>query len=516
MNYPNKGDWTVRIAESVVLRYGLALVSVAVALGLARVFLYFHLPQPFTAFALSAIAITFWYGGTKPGIVAAVLSLLARSCFFERELSALSHALYGVVYLVFALLMVLVRRERAELEVKVAERTAELTRANEDLSIEIAERKRADEKLRKSEAYLAEAQRLSHMGSWVWRVEGREALHLSEEWYRIYGFDPEAGAPTWDERLQRVHPEDRITWIRAIDKAIAEKSGYDVEFRIVLPNGTKKYIHTVAHPVLSASGDLLKFVGSSTDITERKQAEEALRQAQADLARVNRMTTMGELTASLAHEIKQPIAAAITNANTCVRWLAAETPNIEEARAAAMRIVKDGTRAAQIVSRIRLLFQKETLERELVDLNEVIREMVALLYSEATRYSVSVQTTLAADLPPVMGDRVQLQQVLMNLVLNSIDAMKKANGKRELVINSQPAEDGQLLVTVSDTGVGLPPDRDKIFRAFFTTKRDGTGMGLAISRSIVELHGGRLWAADNSPRGASFSLSLPAAVDGHE
>ena len=374
-----------------------------------------------------------------------------------------------------------------------------------------------EEKLQRSEAYLAEAQRLTHTGSWVWRVAGRDALHLSEEWYRLYGFDPEKGPPVWEDRLQRIHPEDRAKWQGAIDRAIAETSEYEVEFRILLPDGTVKYIHTVGHPVLNPSGDLVEFVGSSTDITERKRAEEALRQAQADLAHVSRVTTMGELTASLAHEVNQPIAAAVTNANTCLRWLTRDQPDLEEAREAALRIVKDATRAAEIISRIRLLFKKGTPQRELLDVNEVIREMIVLLRSEAARYSISVRTELETDLPLVMGDRVQLQQVMMNLIMNGIDAMKDVDGTRELAIKSQRAENEQLMVSVSDTGVGLPLQQaDQIFNAFFTTKLHGTGMGLSISRSIVESHGGRLWAADNSPRGASFHLTLPTKVEAHE
>src|SRR5229473_5141479 len=372
------------------------------------------------------------------------------------------------------------------------------------------ERKQAEEALRQSESYLAEAQRLTHTGSWAWGVAGGDALHLSEEWYRIYGFDPEKGTSAWEEKLQRIHPEDRDKWQRAIDRAIGEKSDYEVEMRILLPDGTVKYIHTVGHPVLNASGDVVQFVGTSTDITNRKQAEEALRQAQSDLAHVNRVTTMGELTASLAHEVKQPIAAAVTNANTSLRWLAANPPNLEEARAAATRMLNDGRRAGEIVSRIHLLFKKGTPQRELVDINEVIREMIVLLRNEAMRYSISVRTELEADLRQVVGDRVQLQQVLMNLMINGIEAMKDVDGARELAIKSQRAEDEQLMITVSDTGVGLPPQQaDQIFKAFFTTKPQGTGMGLSISRSIIESHGGRLWAVGNSPRGASFCFSLP-------
>jgi PAS domain S-box-containing protein len=382
--------------------------------------------------------------------------------------------------------------------------------------MDVTERRRSEEKLRQSEAYLAEAQKLTHTGSWVWEVAERRALHLSEEWYRVYGFDPKKGMSAWNKRLERIHPDDCDGRQQAIDRAINEKSDYEVEYRILLPGGAVRYIRSVGHPVLNASGDLVQFVGSSTDITERKQAEEALHQAQKDVARINRITTMGELTASLAHEVKQPIAAAVTDANTCVRWLSRDDPDVEEAREAASRVVKDATRAAEIITRVRQLFKKGTPEQALIDVNEIIREMIVLLGSDATRYDVSIQTELAKDLPQVMGDRVQMQQVLMNLMTNSIDAMKDLDGTRELIISSQ-AEDGQLMISVSDTGVGLPPKQaDQIFDAFFTTKPQGTGMGLRISRSIVESHGGRLWAADNSPRGASFHLTLPIKAEAGE
>jgi C4-dicarboxylate-specific signal transduction histidine kinase len=231
---------------------------------------------------------------------------------------------------------------------------------------------------------------------------------------------------------------------------------------------------------------------------------------------MNRVTTMSELAASLAHEIKQPIAAAVTDANTCLRWLTRETPDLEEARQTASRVVKDATRAAEIITRIRLLFKRGTPERELVDVNEVIREMIVLLSSEATRYAISVRTELAQDLPQVMADRVQLQQVLMNLMINGIDAMKDVDGVRDLAINARRPEKDQVQVSVSDTGVGLPQQQaDQIFNAFFTTKLHGTGMGLPISRSIIEAHGGRLWACANASRGAIFHLTLPTKVEEH-
>jgi C4-dicarboxylate-specific signal transduction histidine kinase len=218
---------------------------------------------------------------------------------------------------------------------------------------------------------------------------------------------------------------------------------------------------------------------------------------------------MGELTAALAHEVIQPIAAAVTHADACLRWLDRDPPNLDEARAAVTMIVKDGTVAKEIIQRIRLLFKKGTPQREWVDVNEVIREMIILLHGEVTRFSISVRMELARDLPYVVGDRVQLQQVMMNLITNSIDAMKEADGTRELAIKSQRAEDDQLAVCVSDTGVGLPPQQaDQIFNTFFTTKANGTGMGLSICRSIVESHGGRLWATDNIPRGANFHIVI--------
>jgi signal transduction histidine kinase len=254
-------------------------------------------------------------------------------------------------------------------------------------------------------------------------------------------------------------------------------------------------------------------VGTHVDITEHKRAEEErqrLRELEADLAHLNRVSSMGELTASLAHEVSQPIAATIIDASTCLRWLSRDQPDLEMARAAAERVAQDGKRAGEIVSRVRTLFKKGTRQRESVNLNETIQEMVLLLRNEATQFAVSVRAELDADLPQVLCDRVQLQQVLMNLMMNSIDAMKDVNGTRELTVQSQSGEDGQVLISVTDTGIGLPPQQaDKIFDAFFTTKPHGTGIGLRISRSIVGAHGGRLWATDHPPRGARFSFTLP-------
>jgi C4-dicarboxylate-specific signal transduction histidine kinase len=370
-----------------------------------------------------------------------------------------------------------------------------------------------EEKLQRSEAYLAEAQTLSHTGSFGWRVS-TGAIIWSEETFRIFQYD-RTTKPTVELLLQRVHPDDAAFVKQTIERASQDGKDFDHEYRLVMPDGSVKYVHVVAHALSDESGTV-EFVGAVMDVTVAKQAEQALRQAQADLAHVNRVTTMGELTASLAHEVNQPIAAAVTDANTCLRWLTRDQPDLEEARQAASRIVKDATRAGEIIGRIRLLFKKSTPQRALIDVNDVIRDMITLLHSEAARSSISVRTELT-DLPQVMGDRVQLQQVLLNLMTNGIDAMRDVDGKRELIICSHRAEDEQLRVSVSDTGVGLPPQQaDQIFNAFFTTKPHGSGMGLRISRSIVESHGGRLWAADNSPRGASFHLTLPTKIEAGE
>jgi PAS domain S-box-containing protein len=381
---------------------------------------------------------------------------------------------------------------------------------------DITRRKQGEEKLRQNEAYLQESQRLGHMGSWAYNVSSGE-LFASPELLRIFGRDPDQEKATTEMFRGNVHPEDRAYVDDTIDKAMREKTDFAIDHRIVLPDGSIKHVYSMAHRVFDDSNTLVEYIGTVMDVTERKRSEEVLRRAQADLAHINRVTTMGELTASLAHEVNQPIAAAVTNANTCLRWLARDQPDLQEAREAALRIVKDGTRAAEIITRVRLLFKKGSPERELVDVNEVVREMIVLLHGEATRYSISFRTELEADLPQVMGDRVQLQQVFMNLMLNSIDAMKGVDGAREVSIKSQRMENEHIQLSVSDTGVGLPlQEASQIFNAFFTTKPDGTGMGLPISRSIIESHGGRLWAGDNPPHGASFYVTLPTKGETRE
>jgi PAS domain S-box-containing protein len=294
---------------------------------------------------------------------------------------------------------------------------------------------------------------------------------MSDELYRIYGFDPKEGVPSWEERQQRVHPEDRNNWRKAIEKATREKSDCEMEFRILLPDGTVKWIHSVSHPVLTATGELVEFVGSSSDVTERKLAEEALerlRKLEAELAHMNRVSVMGEMAASLAHEIKQPITAATTNAQICLWLLEKEKLDVSEMREASSAVAQSVRRAADIIDRVRALFKKSAQDRELVDVNQVVREIDAMLRNESRVSSVMTNLQLSDSVPQVKGDRVQLQQVVMNLMLNAIEAMKDSGG--ELVVTSARTDGGQVLVSVSDCGVGLPKGKEEhVFDAFFTT-----------------------------------------------
>ena len=377
------------------------------------------------------------------------------------------------------------------------------------------ERKLTYDQLQRSETYLSEAQSLTHTGSWAMDSSISEVLYWSEEDFRIWGFDPQQGPPTREMVLQRIHPEDRDTVLECLERILRDGREYAVEYRIVLPDGTVRHIHGVGHRVSDASGKPVELVGTHVDVTERKRAQEErerLRQLETELAHINRVSMMGELAASIGHEIKQPIAAAVTNAKTCLRWLKRDEPDLPEACEAALRMVEDTMRAVDIIDRMNSLNKKAAPQREPVNVNEVITEIAALLRSEASRHGISIRAELGGDIPKVIGDRVQLQQVLMNLVINGIDATKGVDGVREITITSQRNDNDELTVSVSDTGTGLPPEANQIFEAFFTTKAHGTGMGLAISRSIIETHGGRLSASSNAGRGAIFRFTLPAVT----
>ena len=311
-----------------------------------------------------------------------------------------------------------------------------------------------------------------------------------------------------------VHADDRARYMAKWRSALASGEPVEIEARVLTAQRDYRWLLVRNVPLRDAHGAIVKWYGTGIDIEDRKCAEDALRKAQGDLAHANRVTTMGELCASLAHEVNQPISGAITNASTCLRRLDREPPDLDGARAGASLIIRDANRAAEIINRVRLFFRKGVVTKERVDVNEMIREMEILLHNEAAQHSVFVQTKLAADRSQIVADRVQLQQVLMNLMINGIDAMKAIDGPRQLTLGTQNDNNEQLLVSVEDTGIGLPPNQaGQIFNAFFTTKEHGTGMGLRISRTIIEAHGGRLWATENHPRGASFHFTLAVSSD---
>jgi len=503
---------------------------------------------------------------------------------------------------------------------------------------DVTERKRSEESLRRSEAYLSEAQRLTHTGAWAGDPNTTAPLYWSEEVFQMFGFDPQQGLPTWDQPLQRIHPEDRDKFWQALQSAIHEKVESDCEYRIVLPDGTVKHAYGTARPVLDANGEVVELVGSTVDITVRKRAEEALResetrfrtfvdhaadaffmldfeqriiidanqaacdslgftrqeligqtplafhldsysaemkllaeraatgesvfdrhlhrrkdgslfpvevhtnaisydghrfllkvardisdrvraeeqrdklrQLEAEIAHLDRVTMLGELTASIAHEVNQPLSGVVSNGSACLRWLAGEVPNMEEAREAARRIVRDGKRAADVVARVRAMTKRTEASREKLDVNETIRDVLALVGDEAKKNRVLIRTEFADDVFPILGDRVQLQQVVLNLVMNGMEAMSNVSeNARELAITTRNVDPNQVQVTVQDSGKGLDPDTmPKIFDPFYTTKPHGMGMGLSISRSILQAHGGQLWAAANDGPGTSFHFTLP-------
>jgi len=374
---------------------------------------------------------------------------------------------------------------------------------------DIEDRKRIENVLRRSETYLAEAERLSHTGSWAYDIATRVPVYWSLERCRISKFDPAKGHPTVDE-YQALHAaEDWARLMEAFNRAIQAKTDFETDSREVLPDGTVKFLHIVGHPVRNAAGEVVELVGSTMDMTERKQTEEALHKAQAHLTQVTHFTMLGELAASIAHEVNQPLAAVVTNANACLRWLDRESPNLDEAREAVQRIIRDGNRGSDVIARIRALLRKEPPTSIRLDINQVIQEIVTLM--QANLRGVLVKMGLMKELPMVLADRVQLQQVLLNLLLNSVEAMKAVTDRpRLLLIQTQILDRANVLVAVEDSGTGVDPVHiEHLFEPFYTTNPNGLGMGLSISRSIIESHGGRLWAESNRSSGARFQFTLP-------
>ena len=381
---------------------------------------------------------------------------------------------------------------------------------------DITERKKAEEALRRSEAYLAGAQKLSHSGAFAHNL--KENLYWSEGLYRIWGFDPSREMPSREACFQRFHPDDRDRVRQVVEEAVRQKQDYTIEYRIVLPDGTLKHLRSICHPSYSPAGELVEVVGTTLDVTERKRAQEEherLRQLEADLAHLNRLNVMGELTASLAHEILHPIATARNNARAGMRFLEVSPPNLAEVMEALSCVVKDADRAKDIVGRVRDHIKKAPPRMELFDLNVAIDEVLVMVRNAIENNRVAVRTCLMEREVTVSGDRVQLQQVVLNLILNAVEAMSSVEeGARELSITTELSHTNGLLVAIGDSGPGIDPEHlDRVFAPFYTTKTSGIGMGLSICRSIIDAHRGRLWAEANRPRGAIFQFTLPAGVE---
>lgn len=520
----------------VVLKYGLAVLSVAAALVLTLLLAGFMDTIPLL---YAAVIIDSWYGGRGPGLLSVLLATMAVDYYFVPPIHTLAWGKATIPHLVtFALLALTVsflstarrraeaslRQARDEMETKVLERTADLKQINKKLQAEIVERKRAEEGreqlLVREQAARAEAEAaqqrfrdlVNSVEGIVWEVDAGtfQFLFVSQQAERVLGYPIERwlSEPTfWRDHI---HPDDREWTANSCLKATAEKRDCDFEYRMIAADGRIVRLRDLVTVVVEGNR-VTRLRGVMLDITERKRAEEALQEAKAELAHVARVTTMGELTASIAHEINQPLATVVTNANACYRLLASESPDLEEVREAVADIAEAGMRAGEVISRIRALLKKGTPEKTPLDINQVIEEVLTLTRSELQRHGVLLRTELLAGLPLVLGDRVQLQQMILNLTLNGMEAMTSIrNGPRLLLIRSQVHHSRGVLVEVQDSGVGL--DRgsiERLFDPFFTTKPNGMGMGLAICRTIIEAHGGHLWATPNNGQGATFQFTLP-------
>ena len=509
------GSWAERIFRA-VWQYALAVLSVAVALGITNSLERYTTLR--TPLFYIAIIISAWFGGLGPGLLAVVLSTLAVDYYFapggQTSVLSIDSWPFILLFLLSSLVAcwITVQRRKAEeklkeardeLEARVEERTADLQRASEGLQAEVAERKRGEEVLREKANLLD----LTHDTVFV-RDNNDVITFWNHGAEKLYGW-------TKDEAVGQVsHHLMQTIFTAPLEEITAELNStgrWEGELIHTRRDGTQVVATSRWALQLNDQGKPIAILETNNDITERKRAEEALRQAQAELAHVTRVTTLGEMTASIAHEINQPLAAVVNNASACLRWLAGQAPNLEEARQSAALIIADGHRAGEIIGRIRALAKKSPSRKDWLDINETILEVTALARSEVQGNRVSLQTQLGDDVPLILGDRIQLQQVILNLIINAIEAMSGVNeGPRELLVGSGKDESRGVLVTVRDSGPGLDPESlDHLFTAFFTTKPQGMGMGLAISRSIIEAHGGRLWATLNAPRGAVFQFTLP-------
>ena len=515
----SNSDTSPRRMAPAILRYGIAGLCVAAALFATKFLQLFTDTPPWFEF-LVAVMISSWVGGLGPGFLAVLLSSLTIDYFFLPPLYSIGvpkipHLRGHLVFVLSSLLIswlsarrkkaeALLRQARDEMEAKVRERTAELKQTNVELQAEIAERRRAEDTLREQ----ADLLNLTHDTVMV-----RGANDAITYWNRgaeeMYGWTKEEVLGKASHTLlQTVFPKP----LDDIKAELISRGRWEGEIIHARRDGRQIVVASRWAVKRDGQGTPVATLEINNDITERRQAEDALREMQAELAHVTRVLTMGELAASIAHEVRQPLTAVVTNGHACLRWLAGDPSNLDEARQAVERMIRAGNQANEVLGRIRTLLKKSLPAKAPVDINEVIHEVVAVARSEAARHRIFPQTQLAAGLPLVLGDRVQLQQVILNLVLNGIDAMTAVSDpSQQLVISSNRYESGKVLVAVKDSGIGLDPQNmDRIFDAFYTTKADGMGMGLSISRSIVESHGGRLWATPNAGKGATFQFTLPA------
>jgi PAS domain S-box-containing protein len=497
---------------SAISRYAIAVLSVALAIVVAHLLTVFLHTEPIASAMMSAVMFAAWFGGFGPGVLAIALAVLAihyyvtpplnsfapKGNLFSLEVAELPRLILFSIAALFIAFLTSAQRAAAQ----------SLRRSRDDLLGALAHQKQIEGELRRGEMYLAEAQRLSQTGSFGWSVSSGE-IFWSEESFRIFGYK-KASSVTLDMVLQRVHPEDRALVRRTIERASSEGKDFDYEYRLLMPDGSVKHVHVVAHAVRHHE-DQLEFIGALMDVTAAKQAGEELHKTQAELAHVTRVTTLGELTASIAHEVNQPLAAVVTNAEACLRWLGREAPNLDEARRAVEWIVKDGNRAAEVIRHVRALTNKTDTQKAPLDINDVVNEVIPLVQRELLSQRVSLRTELAPALPVVLADRVQLQQVILNLVMNGIEAMEAVTDRpRKLVIRSYRGEADQVSIAVKDSGVGIAAENaDRLFGAFVTTKSNGMGMGLSICRSIIQAHGGCIWIEPNLTEGAAFHFTLP-------
>ena len=374
---------------------------------------------------------------------------------------------------------------------------------------DLGEHERTDRQLRRYMDYFALGQ--TGIGTWTWNCSSME-LSWSREHFQVFGLDPNRHSLSYRSFFQMLHPEERARVEQELQEAARSARDFDSEYRIIRPDGVLVPIHSRAHPVFGSSGKLTEYVGTVMDITDRRRAEESLGRMQAELAHASRAITLGQLMASIAHQVNQPLAALVANANAALRWLDWKQPRIDNARQALSRIVRDGNRVSDIIARIRALVGHTASHRSPLSLNAVVREVIALLKPELRRNNITVRTDLAGRLPLVRGDRVQMQQVLLNLTMNAIESMTSIATRRRLLAIVTAADVAGVAVSVEDCGVGLEEGAlERIFEPFYSTKPQGMGIGLAISRSIVEAHGGRLWATCNAECGATFEFRLPLA-----